>query len=65
MSGCQHETQDITLRRSNSMWGGTDAYCSACGHKWHMTDAEVAAFEYELTEPTPQTQGDIEAEEIP
>ena len=51
MDGCDHPKQDLTLTPANSMWGGYDAECSACGERWHMTEREYQASQQEPAKP--------------
>lgn len=44
MTGCDHPRRDVEITPSNSMYGGAEAYCSACGEQWHMTQAEFADY---------------------
>lgn len=51
LDGCDHPKQDLTLTPSNSMYGGYEAYCSACGDRWHMTERQYQARQQEPAKP--------------
>lgn len=59
---CPHPDEEVTVTPTNSMWGGADCYCSACGHHWYVTQNEVEAFEDGVLNPPLRTLEDIEFE---
>ncbi len=44
-NGCDHPDKDLTVTPSSSIYGGAEAYCSACGDRWRMTQQEFERYE--------------------